>query len=73
MTYIFSRWTSISTFAGGFQGGMVIGALMALGVGLIQFGALGLGSLTSVIADTVVSLIRYGIAGGVVGVMLGRS
>ncbi len=72
LAYIFSRWASISTFAGGFQGGAVLGALIALGIGLVQFGALGGPNLTAVIADTVVSAVRVGIAGGVVGMVLGR-
>ena len=73
LAYIFSRWAGISTFTGGFQGGAIIGALMALGFGLIQFGAIGALNLTAVAAEVVISLIRYGIAGGVVGLVLGRS
>lgn len=70
LAYIFSRWAAISTFAGGFQGGAIIGALMGLGFGLIQFGAMGAMNLTAVAADTVVSLVRVGLAGGVVGLVL---
>ena len=40
--------------------------------GLIQFGAMGAGDLTAVAADMVVSLVRVGIAGAVIGLMLGR-
>ena len=72
MAYVFSRWAGIKTFGGGFQGGAIIGALVALGTGLIHHGAFGQLTLTAVGADTVVSLIRFGIAGGVVGVILGR-
>jgi hypothetical protein len=72
ITFIFSQWASISTFAGGLKGGAVIGAMLALGIGLIQFGAHGVLTLNAVAADTVISLIRYGVAGGVVGLMLGR-
>ncbi len=72
LAYIFSRWAAIKTFAGGFQGGAVIGILLALGFGLIQFGAFGNITLTAVVADAVISLIRYGLAGGVVGLVLGR-
>ena len=72
LAYIFDRWAAISTFAGGFQGGAVIGVLLALGFGLIRFGALGTANLTAVGVDAVVSLIRFGLAGGVVGLVLGR-
>ena len=72
LTFIFDKWASISTLAGGFKGGAIVGALVALAVGLIQFGAMGAGDLTAVVADTVVSAVRVGIAGAVVGMMLGR-
>ena len=72
MAHIFDRWASIRTFAGGFQAGAVIGCLLAIGFGLIKFGAFGGTDLTAVAVDTVVSVIRYGLAGGVVGMVLGR-
>ena len=72
VTFIFDQWASISTLAGGFKGGAIVGALVALNFGLIQFGAMGAGDLTAVVADAVVSLVRVGIAGAVIGLMLGR-
>lgn len=72
LTYIFDQWASISTFAGGFKGGAIVGVLVGLNYGLIQYGAAGTMDLTAVAADAVVTLVRAGLAGGVVGLMLGR-
>jgi hypothetical protein len=72
MAYIFSAWAAISTFAGGAKGGALIGALSGLSIGLIMFGAYGMMTLPAIAVDTLVSLVRGGIAGGVIGAMLGR-
>jgi hypothetical protein len=72
VTYVFNQWATISTFAGGFKAGAVLGALLGLNYGLVQFGAMGAITLTGAAVDTVVTLVRVGIAGGVIGLVLGR-
>ncbi len=72
VTVIFGRWASIKTFMGGVKGGAVIGLLMGLGIALIFYGTTTLGNITSTLADALITVIRYGIAGGVIGWVLGR-
>ena len=73
MAYIFSTWASISTPAGGAKAGALIAALMTLGVSLIIFGAQGEITLVGVFADTVVTAVRWAVAGAAIGMVLGRA
>ena len=71
LTKIFG-WSAIKGFMGGLKGGATIGVLLALGINLIFYGTTTLGTLTSWLFDVIVALIRYGIAGGVIGWVVGR-
>ncbi|MEM7482886.1 MAG: hypothetical protein AAF481_17060 [Acidobacteriota bacterium] len=72
ITYIFAQWASISTFGGGFKGGAIIGGLIALSIGLVMHGVSGEMTLVGVVAEVIVSIVRVGLAGGVIGMLLGR-
>jgi len=72
VTIIFGRWASIKTFMGGLKGGAIIGLLMGLGINLVFYGTTTLGTLASTLVDPVISVIRLGIAGGVIGWVLGK-
>ncbi|KAA3634015.1 MAG: hypothetical protein DWQ02_12070 [Bacteroidetes bacterium] len=72
IAWVFGKWASISTFAGGVRGGAIIGLLVALAFDLINYGSTNLMNLTAVIADVVLMTVVTAIVGGVVGVMLGR-
>ncbi len=73
LTIVFGRWASIKTFMGGLQGGAIIGLLVGLGMNLIFYGTTTLGTMTSTLVDPIISVIRLGIAGGVVGWVLGKN
>ncbi len=69
---IFLRWATISTFMGGLKGGAIIGTLLGLGFAFTMFGTTTMMSLPAILVEGVVSAIRFGIAGGVIGWVLGR-
>ena len=72
VTLIFGRWASISTFAGGAKAGAIFGVLLSLSFGLTMYGTTTLMSMAAVLVDPIVNLIRYVVAGGVIGWVLGR-
>ncbi|MEZ4775574.1 MAG: hypothetical protein R3D00_20480 [Bacteroidia bacterium] len=71
-TLIFMRWAGISTFMGGLKAGAIIGGLIGLSMNL-EFFALNTNmDYLSVIVDTIVWVLRFGLAGGAIGWVLGR-
>ena len=74
LAYVFSKWASISTFKGGLQGGAVLGLLISLYAGLIQYGTTVISSsITPYLVDAVLSAVLWAIAGGVTGWVLGKT
>jgi hypothetical protein len=71
--YIFEKWATISTFVGGLTGGATIFFLFALHIQLMfaAFMNMMTGYLPMV-ADIIGSTILGGLAGGVVGFVLGK-
>ena len=72
ITYIFSHWANISTFATGMKGGMIIGGLLTLAYNLIQYSTTNIGNLTASLVDVVVAIVMIGLVGGVIGLVLGK-
>ncbi len=69
---IFGRWANISTFATGAKAGAVIGLLISLAHGMIQFGSTHLSNLTGTLADIGIATVLSAVTAGVVGWFLGR-
>ncbi len=73
ITIIFSRWAQIKTFATGAQAGLIIGALIGCCSTLELFATTtGLTDLTGVITAAITFGVRFAVAGGVIGWLLGR-
>jgi hypothetical protein len=73
LAYIFDKWATIRTFAGGFIGGAVIYFVISLYVQMMFRAFMTLSHVMPVvIADLVGSSILGGVAGGVVGIVLGK-
>lgn len=72
VTLIFSRWATISTFTGGVKAGIIFGLLYGLGLNLLWFGTTNMGNLTTELVDSLLYMIRFTFAGGVIGWVLGR-
>ena len=74
LAYTYSKWASISTFKTGAQAGAIIGLLISLYAGLIQYGTTVIStSVTPYLLDAVVSAVLWGVGGGVVGLVLGKT
>lgn len=72
LVYVFENWASISSFAGGLRAGLIIGLLVSLSYDLIMYGTTNIMNLTGVAGDVVVYAIMTGLAGGIIGWVLGR-
>ena len=66
-------WKGVENAKEGFQAGAIVGAVMGLGFGLMMYGTMvGMHTITTLIGDTVVSLVVYGVGGAVIAMVLGR-
>lgn len=72
LTYIFGQWANISTFATGAKAGAIIGFLIALGGNFLAYGTSNISNLNAVIVDSLVYAVLSAIAGGLIGLILGK-
>lgn len=72
LTIIYGHWASIKTFAAGAKAGAIFGLLISLAFNLTLLGTMNINDLTAVLVDAPLAAIRIAIAGGVVGLLLGR-
>ena len=73
LTLILSRWEGITSFGAGAKAGAVLGLLLALGLNLVFYATMNMIEPITILPDTLVNTIRMGLAGGVIGLVLGRS
>jgi len=73
LTLVLSRWPGINNFVAGAKAGAMLGLLFALGLNLIFYATSNMMTPIVIPIDTVVNAIRMGLAGGVIGLVLGRS
>ena len=69
---IFGRWASIKTFNTGMKAGAVIGLLLGLCVGLWLFSTMNLYNANIIWWHGLTFAIRFAVAGGLIGWVLGR-
>jgi hypothetical protein len=72
LVYIFGKWANITTFAGGLQGGAMIGLILGYAYDLIMYGTANIMNLTAALVDPLIAAVMMGVAGGVIGWVLGR-
>jgi hypothetical protein len=72
LTLILSRWQGITSFASGAKAGALLGLLFALGLNLVFYATSNMMEAVMIPADTAVNAVRMGLAGGVIGLVLGR-
>jgi len=59
---IYGKWTSVSHSAKkGFKFGILVGAFVGLGIGLLNYQVLNMSNRTSHLADGVISIISFGL------------
>ena len=71
LVYVFSK-TNIGTFSGGLKQGGTIGFILSLGFNLTMFATTNISTLTSSLVDPFVSAVMMGLAGGVIGLIVGK-
>lgn len=72
LAFIFDKWASISTFVGGLKAGAIVWFLMSLFTQLMFIAFMNLSkNYIPPIVDVVASLVMGGLAGGVIGLVLG--
>ncbi len=72
VTYVFSTWAGITTFAAGAQAGAMMGLLFTLGFDMVTYAVTNMMTLSGALLDVVISVIMWGISSGLVGWWLGR-
>ena len=66
-------WKGVANATEGFQAGAIIGAVMGLAFGLMMYGTMvGMHTMATLLGDTVVSLVVYGVGGAVIAMVLNR-
>lgn len=65
-------WSGSYTLGGGFKVGAIVGFLLWFGVDFIHYGNLDTRTLAATIVDPLLELIRTGIGGAVIGIVLAR-
>lgn len=71
LAYIFQVWAGFNSFAKGFTGGLFIGFFVTFAFDLYFLSGMNLFTVKSIIVDIIANTILYGIAGGVIGLVLG--
>ncbi len=71
VTLIFGRWAGIGNFMEGAKSGALIGLFVGVAINFIFYGTTTLSTITSALTDSVITIVRIGIAGGVIGLVLG--
>lgn len=65
-------WAGVRTTSEGLGKGAIFGFLVSLAIGLVMLGSTNISNLAATLVDPIVSAIRFGAAGAVVGMLLGR-
>ena len=73
LTLILSRWPGVDSFVKGLKAGAMLGFLFALGINLELYATMNLMEAVTIPVDTLVNTVRMGLAGGVIGVVIGRN
>ena len=73
ISYIFSKWATISTFMGGAIAGATLGLLFGIGWDSIVYATSTMYSgMTCLIYGLIVEVVMWGIVGGIIGLWMGR-
>ncbi len=72
ITYIFVKWAGIKSLESGLQAGAGIGMVLGFAFAIIFYSALNIFNIEIYALGSLFFLIRFGIAGGAIGWILGR-
>lgn len=65
-------WKGATDVASGAKAGAIVGFLLSLGYGLTMYATSNISNLTATLVDPFISLVLFGAAGAVVGMLLGK-
>jgi len=65
------KWANVASFGPGASAAATVGFFIGLSMDLIRFATEGTFDLTASLADTAVMTVMYGLAGGIIGAVLG--
>jgi hypothetical protein len=71
LSYVFLKWANIASFGPGASAAATIGLFIGLSMDLVRFATEGTFDLTASLGDVVVMTAMYGVAGGIIGAVLG--
>ena len=71
LALVLGQWGGVSTLAGGIRAGGILGALLGIAFDLEMFATMNMSNLQATLVDILTQVVRFGIAGGVVGQVLG--
>jgi hypothetical protein len=72
LAYVFNTWANARTFSSGFTNGLIISGLITLSIDLGYYAFMNLMDTTGLAVDVIVSTLIWSIAGGVIGLVLGK-
>lgn len=72
LTLIFNKWAGITSFNGGLSAGAWIGFLLGLTFGLWEFSVTTMTTAGGIFYEAITFAVRFALAGGVVGWLLGK-
>ena len=73
LTTVIGTWAGVSGAGDGFRIGAIFGLLLGLSLSLTFLGFANISTPLGSVVDTIVGTIRAGVAGAVIGIVLGRS
>ena len=73
LTYVFLRIGNISTFGSGAKTGATIGLFFALSVDLVRYATENSFDCTAMFADVLVGIVMFALAGGIIGMVIGKA
>ncbi len=71
LAFLLGKWAGITSFADGATAGTIVGLFLGVGLGF-DLASVGMMTFEFAAVDTFLWAIRYGVAGGVVGLVLGK-
>lgn len=72
LTMVLRRWPGAATLAQGAKTGASLGVMLGLGFSLVQYATMNVMNVALIPVEAVVGAIRGALAGGAIGVVLGR-
>jgi hypothetical protein len=71
LVLVVSKWRGADSLAGGFKAGAILGFLIAIAWDFTMYGTMQISNMTATLVDPLLAIVYMGIAGAVVGAVMG--